>query len=140
MREPFLVMDDFAHHPTEVKATLTGVRRRYPSGKLFALFEPRSATARRNVHQGEYAAAFEKADHVMVSAPYRATELANEERFSADQLVADLKQQGKIAQVFDTVDSIVDSLATTAVPGDRIVIMSNGEFGKIQGKILSRLG
>ncbi|MBI1859475.1 MAG: UDP-N-acetylmuramate:L-alanyl-gamma-D-glutamyl-meso-diaminopimelate ligase, partial [Deltaproteobacteria bacterium] len=64
---PFYLIDDFAHHPTEVLATLSAVRRRHPTGKLFALFEPRSATARRSVHQEVYPKAFAPADEICVS-------------------------------------------------------------------------
>lgn len=138
-RKPVTLVDDFAHHPTEVAATLSAVRRRYKTGKLFALFEPRSATARRSVHQEAYENAFDCADHVYVSIPYRATELKEGERLSSDALVESLKKRGKSAQSFDTVEHIVESVGSQFQPGDVVVVMSNGEFGKIQGKLLERL-
>src|SRR6185369_11607853 len=62
------VIDDFAHHPTAVRETLHGVRGRYGPGRLFAIFEPRSATSRRAVFQQEYAEAFSGADEVIIGA------------------------------------------------------------------------
>src|SRR5262249_30074950 len=53
-----LVIDDFAHHPTAVRETIAAVHRRYPQRRLWAVFEPRSNTSRRNIHQEEYASAF----------------------------------------------------------------------------------
>jgi len=138
-RKPFTLVDDFAHHPTEVAATLKAVRRRFPQGKLWALFEPRSATARRSVHQQDYERAFECADHVLVSIPYRAHELKEDERLSSDSLVQALVALGKNAQSFDSVEAIVESVGSGIQPGDVVVVMSNGEFGKIQGKLLKRL-
>lgn len=139
LTEPYLLVDDFAHHPTEVTATLKAVKRRFPAGKLFALFEPRSATARRSIHQEEYPKAFEVADEIYICAPYRATELNQEERFSADKLVADLVSKGKTAKTFASAEEIVSHLISTISKGDKIVVMSNGEFGKIQEKLLKKL-
>lgn len=135
MRDPLFLVDDFAHHPTEVRATLTAVRRRRPTGKLWAFFEPRSATSRRNVLQGEYAKAFDKADHVLIAEPYRAQTLKEEERFSSRELVDSLAAQGKQAQAFPNADAMVAEFLKYYAPGDVAVVMSNGEFGKIQEKL-----
>ncbi len=137
--EPVRIVDDFAHHPTEVAATVKAVRRRFSTGKLWALFEPRSATARRNVHQEEYAKAFEGADHILLASPYRSQELNEEQRFSVDTLVTQLQTQGKSAQCFENADAIVEYVVKNHAPGDTVVVMSNGEFGKIQEKLLKAL-
>ena len=139
MHEPVLLVDDFAHHPTEVAATLKSVRRRYPNGKLWALFEPRSATARRNVHQEEYGHAFDSADQILVASPYRKQDLNESESFSTDTLVTSLTARGKSAQAFPSADDIVAYLAKEHGKGDIVVVMSNGEFGKIQEKLRSVL-
>jgi len=133
LRNPVLLIDDFAHHPTEVKATLQAVRRRIGAGGLWAVFEPRSATARRGVHQNDYVQAFDSADHVLVSQPYRKETL--KDGFSSEQLVAAIRSQGKQAHSFETTDAIVDFLSRHVKHGDTIVVMSNGEFDKIQEKI-----
>lgn len=135
--QPFLLVDDFAHHPTEVNATLSAVRRRYGQRKIWALFEPRSATARRSVHQAEYAKAFQAADEVLVKNPYRATELSEAERLSETALVDALKEAGKPAQSFDSTDNILKYLKSQLKENDIVVVMSNGEFDKIQEKILT---
>src|SRR5213075_772398 len=57
-----LVIDDFAHHPTAVRETIDAIRERYPERRLWAVFEPRSNTSRRNIHQDDYAKAFVGAD------------------------------------------------------------------------------
>lgn len=133
--EPVLLIDDFAHHPTEVRATLKGVRKRYTKQKIWALFEPRSHTARRNIHQKEYESAFDDADEVLLGRPYRENE-SGENRFSITELIEALKQKGKNARGFSSSDEIVMNLGCE--PGDVIVVMSNGEFGKIQEKILKK--
>ncbi|MBY0369611.1 hypothetical protein K2X33_02925 [bacterium] len=136
LREPVTVVDDFAHHPTEVAATLKAVRDRYPQGTLWAFFEPRSATARRGSHQEQYPAAFACADKVLLCAPYRATELPEGQRFSTDSLVDALKAQGKDARTYTEPQAMVDAFRAESRPGDIAVVMSNGEFGKIQEKLI----
>lgn len=130
-----VLIDDFAHHPTEVAATLKAVRTRYPQGRLNAFFEPRSATARRSTHQEEYAKAFEPADRVFLAAPYKAADLAQGERFSADTLTQALKARGKDAASFPNVPDMLAGYAAQKAPGDILVVMSNGEFDKIQEKL-----
>jgi UDP-N-acetylmuramate: L-alanyl-gamma-D-glutamyl-meso-diaminopimelate ligase len=139
LEQPVTLVDDFAHHPTEVAATLKAVRRRYPEGKLWALFEPRSATARRSVHQQEYVQAFDSADQILIASPYRQGELASGESFSSETLATDLSAKGKPAQTFSAAQEIVDTVAKSIQPGDVVVVMSNGEFDKIQKKLITAL-
>ncbi|MCB0405539.1 MAG: hypothetical protein KDD51_12210 [Bdellovibrionales bacterium] len=139
LKSPNVLVDDFAHHPTEVKATLEAVRTRYPTGKLWALFEPRSATARRNVHQTAYVESFDTADEVLVKSPYRANELGEADRFSPEKLVAALNDRGKKAVSFADTATLLEYFNKSLAPGDIVVVMSNGEFDKIQSKILSHL-
>ena len=74
------VFDDFAHHPTAVATTLEGVRERHPDQRIFALFEPRSATVPEGFQQ-PYTEAFDAADRVWIAANARAAELPESERF-----------------------------------------------------------
>ncbi len=141
VRGKSVLVDDFAHHPTEVTATVKAVRHRFPTGKLWTFFEPRSATARRNIHQHEYPKAFALADEVRLKAPFKADQLKQEERFSSDELAAALQAVGKSAKTFDTVDEIVADYREHAEAGDVLLVMSNGEFDKIQeklGKVLTQ--
>jgi UDP-N-acetylmuramate: L-alanyl-gamma-D-glutamyl-meso-diaminopimelate ligase len=138
------VIDDFAHHPTAVRETVAGLRARYPGRRLISIFEPRTNTSRRRVFQEEYARAFEGSDRVVVARVadtpiYSATGEVTE-RFSADDLVRDLRARGLDAEALDGADAIVAELARGARPGDVLLVMSNGAFGNIWEKLLARLG
>jgi UDP-N-acetylmuramate: L-alanyl-gamma-D-glutamyl-meso-diaminopimelate ligase len=137
------VIDDFAHHPTAVRETVAGLRMRYAGRRLVSIFEPRTNTSRRRVFQAEYARAFDGSDRVIVSRVadtpiYSATGEVTE-RFSADELVEDLRARGLDATALDGPDAIVLDLAATSKPGDVLLVMSNGAFGNIWEKLLARL-
>ena len=129
------VYDDFAHHPTAVHETLRALRSRHPSGTLWAVFEPRSATACRALHQQAYARAFDAADRVLL-APLGRTNLPENDRLDLDRLARDL---GERATRAGGVDAIVARIVEGARPGDVVAILSNGAFGGIQNKLLTEL-
>ena len=131
------VYDDFAHHPTAVRETLQALRLA-ADGRLWAVFEPRSATACRRVFQREFVAALAVADRVVVAAVFRSN-LPAEEKLSETALVADLDRRGVAARHVPQVPEIVAHVARAARPGDRVVIMSNGGFGGIHERLLSAL-
>jgi UDP-N-acetylmuramate: L-alanyl-gamma-D-glutamyl-meso-diaminopimelate ligase len=132
------VYDDFAHHPTAVRETLAALRARHPQARLFAVFEARSATACRRMHQSDYATSFDAADDVLLP-PLGRTNLAPEEALDLDLLVRDLAARGRRATRFDTVEAIVSELVQTTREGDVVALLSNGAFGGIHAKLLSRL-
>jgi UDP-N-acetylmuramate: L-alanyl-gamma-D-glutamyl-meso-diaminopimelate ligase len=132
------VYDDFAHHPTAVRETLAALRSRHPSGRLFAVFEPRSATACRKLHQGEYPRAFAAADVVLL-APLGRENLPAEEMLDLDALVEDLAKQGKQAERARDLEFIVQRLDALAAPGDVIALLSNGAFGGMTRRVVERL-
>ena len=134
------VVDDFGHHPTAIRETLRALRIRHPQQKLWAIFEPRSNTTRRNVFQAELAAAFEDADAVIISQIARLESLAPEQRLNPQKLMDDLKAAGKNASYLPDVDSIIAHVAGSAQGGEVVVVFSNGGFGGIHGKLLERLG
>jgi UDP-N-acetylmuramate: L-alanyl-gamma-D-glutamyl-meso-diaminopimelate ligase len=134
------VVDDFGHHPTAIRETLKALRLRYPSERVWAVFEPRSNTTRRNIFQNDLVAAFADADAVVVAEVARLEQLAPEERLDPEKLIQDLKASGKNAVYLPGVDSIVAHMAGNAQGGDIICVFSNGGFGGIQGKLLERLG
>jgi UDP-N-acetylmuramate: L-alanyl-gamma-D-glutamyl-meso-diaminopimelate ligase len=138
LEAPIRLVDDFAHHPTAVAVTLEGIRKRYPRGRLWAFFEPRSATARRAVHQEDYARAFDAADVVLLASPYKASELAGE-KLDAERLAEKLRARGKEAAALENADAILERFLKEYAPGDVVVVMSNGEFGKLQSKLVSAL-
>lgn len=132
------VYDDFAHHPTAVRETLLALRMRHPDARLFAVFEPRSATACRRLHQAEYARSFDSADEVLI-APLGRSGLPAEERLDVDQLVSELAGRGRAAENAASVDAIVERLVEKAGPGDVIALLSNGAFGGIHARLLDAL-
>jgi UDP-N-acetylmuramate: L-alanyl-gamma-D-glutamyl-meso-diaminopimelate ligase len=134
------VLDDFAHHPTAVRVTLEGVRQAYPGARLWAVFEPRSATSRRAVFQREYAQAFRAADRVLIADVYRHREqLPAEARFSPQTLVEALRTQGVEAWFYPTTEEILHHLCRDAQAPDVILIMSNGGFDNIHQRLLVAL-
>jgi len=132
------VYDDFAHHPTAVAETLAGLRAANPSARIWAVFEPRSASSCRRVFQDDFARAFAPADEVLIAPVFR-SKLADAERLSVPQLVRDLKSRGQSAREADSIDDIVSAIAKEHRPGDLIVLMSNGGFGGIHQKLLRAL-
>jgi UDP-N-acetylmuramate: L-alanyl-gamma-D-glutamyl-meso-diaminopimelate ligase len=132
------VYDDFAHHPTAVDETLKALRRSVPGRRIWAIFEPRSASSCRRVFQDDFARAFAGADEVVLASIFRST-LPADERLSESRLVADLQGQGVAARHLPSVDAIVEAVAKEAREGDVVVVMSNGGFGGIHGKLVSAL-
>jgi UDP-N-acetylmuramate: L-alanyl-gamma-D-glutamyl-meso-diaminopimelate ligase len=133
------VLDDFAHHPTAVHETLSALRTGYPDRRIWAVFEPRSASSCRRVFQDDFARAFGAADEVVVAAVFRSS-LPESERLSAEQLVDDLRRQGQQARHIPEVEEIVRTIVAERRSGDVVVLMSNGGFGGIHRKLVEALG
>jgi UDP-N-acetylmuramate: L-alanyl-gamma-D-glutamyl-meso-diaminopimelate ligase len=133
------VIDDFGHHPTAIRETLRALRLRYAKEKIWAVFEPRSNTTRRNIFQTELAESFADANAVVVSEVARLEQVTAEERLNPEKLMQDLKAAGKDAAYLPDVDAIVTHIAKGAQGGDVVVVFSNGGFGGIHGKLLQRL-
>ena len=134
------VFDDFAHHPTAILETLRAVRWSYPDRRIWAIFEPRSATSCRRVFQDDFTRAFEEAgaDEVILASVFRSS-LPEEERLSVDGIVDHLQASGRRARHIGTVAEIVRTVAAEAGAGDLVVIMSNGGFDGIHDKLLAAL-
>jgi UDP-N-acetylmuramate: L-alanyl-gamma-D-glutamyl-meso-diaminopimelate ligase len=135
------VIDDFAHHPTAVTVTIDAVRLRYPSRRLWAVFEPRSNTCRRRIFQKPLTDALAHADQVVVGPVYTKPQdpLAAEDLFSPTELVTDLHAVGKEAHHGQSVDEICEFLTDVCRPGDVVLVMSNGAFGGLPRKLLAAL-
>jgi UDP-N-acetylmuramate: L-alanyl-gamma-D-glutamyl-meso-diaminopimelate ligase len=133
------VIDDFAHHPTAVAGTLAALRGRYPRRRIWALFEPRSNTTRRRVFQDAFAAAFGAADRVTFGAIHRREQLPEAERLSVDDVIATLRAGGVAAETCEDPDAIAALVAAQVASGDVVVMMSNGGFGGLGGKLLAAL-
>jgi UDP-N-acetylmuramate: L-alanyl-gamma-D-glutamyl-meso-diaminopimelate ligase len=131
--------DDFAHHPTAVRETLRALRARHPRGKLWAIYEPRTATACRALHQAAYVEAFDAADHVVL-APLGRSNIAAGEALDLDALVAALTARNVPAERAASLDAIVERIAAHTTAGDTVVVLSNGAFGGMRERLATLLG
>jgi UDP-N-acetylmuramate: L-alanyl-gamma-D-glutamyl-meso-diaminopimelate ligase len=134
-----LVLDDFAHHPTAVRETITAIRLRYPDRRLWAVFEPRSNTSRRNIHQSEYTHAFTGAARATIRVPEPHDKVPVNERLNIDAVVAALNAQGIEADASPDVDVLVQRVIAGARAGDVLLVMSNGAFGGFIPTVLQGL-
>jgi UDP-N-acetylmuramate: L-alanyl-gamma-D-glutamyl-meso-diaminopimelate ligase len=132
------VYDDFAHHPTAVRRTLEALRGRQKGGRLISVFEPRSATACRKLHQADYPGAFEVADWALIADLGRSG-LPESERLDVGQIVASLRARGVRADGPLSADAIVSLLAAETKAGDLVAVLSNGAFGGIHERLLDAL-
>jgi len=133
------VIDDFAHHPTAVRETIAAVLAQYPGRRLIAVFEPRSATAMRKIHQDEYGHAFRGADEAIISQPTAIAKVPESERVDAKRMAQDIAAAGTRARWMESPDAIVAALAKEARAGDVVLAMSNGSFGGLHDKLLKAL-
>lgn len=134
-----LVLDDFAHHPTAVQATLEAVRGAHPDRRLIAIFEPRSNSSRRKAFETDYAKSFDEADRVFLKAPpVRHNDDANA-MLDPARVVEMIEDRGTLAEAFEDVEGMLPSLVQTLRPGDVALLMSNGSFDGLHEKLLARL-
>ena len=134
-----LIVDDFAHHPTAVKATIEAARTRWPRRRLWAILEPRSNSMRRKVFQEALPKALALGDRVILGGVYRAQQLGDENLMDPEAVAADVRKFGKDAHVFPSSDAIAEHLASEAKSGDLLLIMSNGSFDGLCEKLLKKL-
>jgi UDP-N-acetylmuramate: L-alanyl-gamma-D-glutamyl-meso-diaminopimelate ligase len=133
------IIDDFAHHPTAIAATLNAVRARYAGRRLWAVLEPRSNTLRRKVFQHEVAESLAIADQVVLANVFKSEAIPEEERLDPTRVVADLVAQGKPARLLNSADAIVETISPELRHGDVVAILSNGGFGGIYDKLPAKL-
>jgi UDP-N-acetylmuramate: L-alanyl-gamma-D-glutamyl-meso-diaminopimelate ligase len=137
------VIDDFAHHPTAVRETIAAARQRFAGRRIIAVFEPRSYTAQRREFQADYEQAMAGADAVVIAGLFHPERYTNETALNPHEMVAYWERLGKPALYQPDVDEIVRALTGTSRlrlrSGDVALIMSNGGFGGIHGKLLAAL-
>ena len=134
-----LVIDDFAHHPTAVRETIHAIRLRYPDRRLWAVFEPRSNTSRRNIHQDEYTHSFSGAAMASIRVPEPHDKVPIAEQLDIPAVVKSLTAQGIHADASPDVDVLVGRVAAGARRGDVILVMSNGAFGGFIPSLIAAL-
>jgi UDP-N-acetylmuramate: L-alanyl-gamma-D-glutamyl-meso-diaminopimelate ligase len=135
-----LVIDDFAHHPTAVRETIEGIRQRYAERRIWAVFEPRSNTSRRNIHQQEYVEALTGADLVTIREPEPHDKVPENERLDVAAILRELATRGVPADSSLDVPELVRRVSEGARRNDLILVMSNGAFGGFIPSLLERLG
>ncbi len=135
------IIDDFAHHPTAIRATLEAVAERYPGRPILAAFEPRSNTARRNVFQAQFAAAFDRATHVYIGAVYfkENDPIAPEQRLDVGELARAISLRGPRARAFSSTDELLAAMLADCAAEGVAVVMSNGAFDGLPRRILAEL-
>jgi UDP-N-acetylmuramate: L-alanyl-gamma-D-glutamyl-meso-diaminopimelate ligase len=135
-----IVIDDFAHHPTAVRETLSALRMVYPDQRLVIVFEPRTNTSRRSIFQKEYTSAFDHADLICIREPVPLTNIDPDEHFSSAKLAKDLCDSRNLdARAFVDTDAILSFLHSELVSGDVVAILSNGGFDNIHVRLLKML-
>ena len=139
-RAGILVVDDFAHHPTAVRATIEAARGRWPDRRLWAILEPRSNSMRRKVFQESLPKALALADRVVLGGVFRAQQLGDENRLAPESVAQSVRELGKDARAFENADAIADYLASETRPGDLLLVMSNGSFDGLCDKLMKKLG
>lgn len=133
------IIDDFGHHPTALRETLRGLRQRYPGRRLWALFEPRSNTSRRNILQDQLIEALGEADGSIIAAVNAPEKVAPELRLDPDKVAHAVRERGKICHHEPDTAAILERLRQEAREGDVIIVFSNGGFDGIHQKLLATL-
>ncbi len=133
------LIDDFAHHPTALRLTLTALREKYPGRRLIACFEPRSNTTTRNIYQHEITDALALADVAVIGAIDRPQRYAESERLSTERVAHDLESHGVLARSIPDPIEMVEWVAGEARSGDVIALCSNGRFGGAHALLKARL-
>ena len=133
------IIDDFAHHPTAIAATLRALRTRYPQSRLWAIFEPRSNTLRRKVMQKELSASLSLADQVVIASIFKPEAVPENDRLNVGTVVNSIKKSGSKARELADADAIVEAVVPELETGDVVAILSNGGFGGIYDKLPRRI-
>ncbi len=123
------IYDDFAHHPTEIAATISAFRGQRPDGRIITIFEPRSNSMRLGIHVEHLAKAFDDADKVFIFEP-------KDLQWSIHDVTNNIKPDTKI---FSTVDDIILDLLNEIKQGDNVLILSNGSFDGLSEKLVMQL-
>jgi UDP-N-acetylmuramate: L-alanyl-gamma-D-glutamyl-meso-diaminopimelate ligase len=133
-----LIVDDFAHHPTAIRATIEAARLRWPDRRMWAILEPRSNSMRRRVFQKALPQALALGDRVLLGSVHRAAQLSDNQRLDPEDVAAHIRSLGKEARILPSADAIADLLLTEAKPGDLLLVMSNGSFDGLCDKLLKK--
>lgn len=129
------IYDDFAHHPSAVRASIDAVRENNPQGRLWAIFQPRSNTSVTNVFQKDWVKAFSQADCAVIADLHRRDSIPVDKRLSRERLQADLGEKGVRTFLWNKTDEIALNIMDELEEGDILLIMSNSDFEGLPHKI-----
>ena len=138
--DSFVLIDDFAHHPTAVAETITAIREKYPKHKLIAVFEPRSNSSKRDIFQDAYANSFMAADETILANVFMPEKIKDGHILNVPSLTETLRNRGKAAYHFATTDEIVRHVSAHSDVPKVVLVMSNGSFDGLTGKAIKAYG
>lgn len=133
------VIDDFAHHPTAVRETLSGIRERFQDKRIVVFFEPRSVTSRRKIFENEYGKAFSDADLVFLSMPELRSVDNKDDFVDPEKITSIIRSENKEAYPLKNATEVLEKYLPISKEGDVVVVMSNSSFDGIHKKLLEKL-
>ena len=133
------VIDDFAHHPTAIRLTLEAVQEAYPKQRIWAVFEPRSATCKRKVFEDRLPKSFTPADLVIIADLFAPDKIDPKDRLNPELVVENINNDGGDAYFIPDTEALINKLITECRPKDVLLIMSSGGFSGIHQKLITRL-
>ncbi len=135
-KKNIIVMEDFAHHPTEVFCTIDAVKRHFSERKLIAIFEPRTNTSRRNFFQKDYPKAFINADYVVIKPPPGHSNIPEPERLDISRLCLDISKLGIPSWWAHSTKEILDMLISQVEENTVFLFMSNGHMDNLPKQLV----
>ncbi len=138
-RDGLKIFDDFAHHPTAVRETITALQQRFPESRLWAIFEPRSATGKRKIFEQEYIHAFSAAQRVVFAPVHRPDKVPEAERLSLPAVVEGIRAQGAGVEVVPSGEEMANHIWRHLKKGDVLLFMSNGDFEGTPALLIDKL-
>jgi UDP-N-acetylmuramate: L-alanyl-gamma-D-glutamyl-meso-diaminopimelate ligase len=133
------VVEDFAHHPTAIRVTIEAARTMWPGRRLWAAVEPRSNSMRRKVFEKELSESLALADAVLLGPVNRANLLAAEERMDPEEVAEATRRHGVDARAYSSTRELAEALEREAKEGDVILVISNGSFDGLCGRLVGNL-
>ena len=135
------IYEDFAHHPTAIRGVIDEIRKIHPDSVIWAIYEPRSATSRRNVLQDELVNSFGHADKIIIKKPYRLDAIPASERIDIESIAKIITSKGLDIITTDSTEEIINCVVESIDSSNRniIIIMSNGGFDGIYEKMINAI-
>lgn len=133
------LIDDYAHHPTAVAATLRGARERFGRRRIWCAFQPHQVSRTRELMQG-FAGSFREADEVLIAPAFAARENVTDEHWTtAAELASRIAAAGQKSRYCPALDRIISTLDHEALPGDVLITMGAGDVDRVHHEFTGRL-